>query len=526
MYSVWAVFYILSTSFIAMNGSRYFSLLDDAMISMRYAWNFSHGMGLVWNAGEYIEGYTNLLTTLLMSLVTFFFDKKISVAIVQFLGIPTVLFTAWTAKRIFDETNPLPISLFSAMAYMLAILYYPLSYWSLFGMETGLLSVLSLSGVVFTLRWLKDFDERNLRLLALCWGLSFLARNDALIIIGISYLYLLWSVIVAKRYDLLKKVIWAGVITALFVCGQTLFRWVYYGDVLPNTYYLKLGKIPLTVRVNDGLLYSWDFFQEHWILLSLAAASVLLFPSRNKWYLASLISGALFYQMWVGGDSWGRWRFVTPVIPHAVVLVSLLLVEICAAIKRKMADNMSAARFAGALNFMLALLVSAVLAAEFLSPYYREVVSSQKVPDVIRNNHNVNVAIALEAITTPDATIGVFWAGSIPYYTGRYSIDFLGKSDRFIADLYPWLPSKVVWFEKTTLPGHNKYDLFHSIKDLQPTYIQKFWYGEQTLRTWGTRNYVRFEYKEGVSTYTLIVKKDSPDVNWERGTIIPWGNDE
>jgi hypothetical protein len=50
----WASLFIYRTSFIAFDGERYFCLFDDAMISMRYAWNFSHGFGLVWNPGEYV----------------------------------------------------------------------------------------------------------------------------------------------------------------------------------------------------------------------------------------------------------------------------------------------------------------------------------------------------------------------------------------------------------------------------------------------------------------------------------------
>ena len=42
--------------------------LDDAYISYRYARNLAEGLGLVYNAGEYVEGFTNLLWTLLVSL--------------------------------------------------------------------------------------------------------------------------------------------------------------------------------------------------------------------------------------------------------------------------------------------------------------------------------------------------------------------------------------------------------------------------------------------------------------------------
>src|SRR5438034_8934210 len=37
---------------------------DDAYISFRYARNLVHGLGLVYNAGERVEGYSNFLWTL------------------------------------------------------------------------------------------------------------------------------------------------------------------------------------------------------------------------------------------------------------------------------------------------------------------------------------------------------------------------------------------------------------------------------------------------------------------------------
>ena len=44
IYLVYASIYIYRTSFIS-SGERYFVLFDDAMISMRYAWNLAHGNG-------------------------------------------------------------------------------------------------------------------------------------------------------------------------------------------------------------------------------------------------------------------------------------------------------------------------------------------------------------------------------------------------------------------------------------------------------------------------------------------------
>ena len=41
--------------------------IDDAYISYRYAANLVEGRGLVYNPGEYVEGFTNLLWTLLVA---------------------------------------------------------------------------------------------------------------------------------------------------------------------------------------------------------------------------------------------------------------------------------------------------------------------------------------------------------------------------------------------------------------------------------------------------------------------------
>ena len=60
---------ILRLSF-TIAGDRYFALLDDQMISMRYARHIADGFGAVWNVGEpSVEGFTNPIWTLVMALV-------------------------------------------------------------------------------------------------------------------------------------------------------------------------------------------------------------------------------------------------------------------------------------------------------------------------------------------------------------------------------------------------------------------------------------------------------------------------
>jgi len=95
----WASLFIYRSSLAGIDRRRYFCLFDDAMVSMRYAWNLSHGLGLGWNPGEYVEGYTNFLMTLLMSLPTLVFDKVNAVLAMQVLGIVFMLANAYLDWR-------------------------------------------------------------------------------------------------------------------------------------------------------------------------------------------------------------------------------------------------------------------------------------------------------------------------------------------------------------------------------------------------------------------------------------------
>src|SRR5262245_52276707 len=57
-----------STLILLLHGWRYFDYTsDDAYISYRYASNLADGVGLVWNPGEHVEGYSNFAWTALLA---------------------------------------------------------------------------------------------------------------------------------------------------------------------------------------------------------------------------------------------------------------------------------------------------------------------------------------------------------------------------------------------------------------------------------------------------------------------------
>ena len=107
--------------------------------------------------------------------------------------------------------------------------------------------------------------------------------------------------------------------------------------------------------------------------------------------------------------------------------------------------------------------------------------------------------------------VAVLAAGVVPYYTGRPAHDMLGRTDRYIASLPADLSGAVAWSGMLSVPGHNKYDLDYSIKQLRPTYVEASAWGGQDITEWMPTHYERVSYK-GVEMWLL---RGSPDVKWE-----------
>lgn len=515
VFILWSAVFIFRTSFIAIDGKRYFCLFDDAMISMRYAWNFSHGAGLVWNLGERVQGYTNLLMTLIMSLATLLFDKSAADLAIQILGVGFMLAIAYANMKIAElvlivgDQGQQQNALVRILAFLFALSYYPLTYWSLQGMETGLLTVLLLFAVLSAFLYIKSDKAEHLIKTALFLGLAFLTRNDSLIFASLIGVYILWEAFNKKPNNrIVLKLFSALILYLIFVLGQFLFQYLYYGELLPNTYVLKLTGMSFVNRVSNGLGFVVPFLIQIGLLLLLAGVDVFRRFQKEKLLLFLLILSAIGYQIYVGGDPWSYWRMMSPTIPLMGILFIGAVNTGIRAQKNRKSINLKFLKSLEAQTSFIILLGALVANAYFLP----EALFLERPFYVSANEHNVNIAVALGEVTTPDATAGIFWAGAIPYFAERKGIDFLGKSDRYIAHLSPDLSGSVNVNGMKSPPGHNKYDLNYSIKQLQPTYVQDFKWGTQDLTAWGQTFYVEVEYK-GVVLYLL---KNSPDVLWSK----------
>ncbi len=506
-YTAYAFSLIFRSSFIILDGTRRFCLFDDAMISMRYAWNLSHGNGLTWNPGEQVEGFTNFLQTLFMTLVTGLFEREAAVVVVHLSGILVMLIVAFLSMRIAESVYRDEIStsgsLIPLLAFASPLLYYPLSYWTLMGMETGLLAGLLLAAVLAHLN--AEQDGRKGTLVPIILGFAFWARPDALLYIILIMGYRLWSR--RKTDGFTGTVIREFLILAAFGLGLTAFRLLYFGNILPNTFYLKITGIPLAFRLSNGLIYSRKFIPFVLPAFFISMACWVLFRRKITGLFLSIFIVASVYQVWTGGDAWPLWRFTAHVIPF-------LLLAMMEPVFRILRWNHG---YPGRLAvFCLVTVCLLTLNLKFLP----EAVGLDPVSQREWNRQNVNTSFALEVLCGPDASVAVMSAGAIPYFTGLKAYDILGKTDPYIARLRGAVDPEPSPGKYHYLPGHNKHDLNYSIVDLRPTFVQIFatpfspnhedvWYFAQD-------GYVFLPLRgTGFDKRGIYLLKDSPDVNWK-----------
>lgn len=496
LWLVYAAVFIWKSSFV-IDGVRYFALFDDAMVSMTYARNLVHGNGLVWNVGgERVEGFSNPLWVGVMALVHLvpISMPKISLG-VQIVAALLLAVVLPCVRLLADRV--IPNDRFAVWAaVILSGFYYPLVNWSLLGTEVGLLSLITTASALMAVRALSEgsFPKWLYPLL----GVGTLVRIDGavpmLAILGLMFLF-----DGPRRWDHAR---WGIACLMIFLGGQTLFRWAYYGDWLPNTYYLKMTGYPALLRMARGRSVAWDFMTSLNVPLTLVPLmALLLHGDRKRWLLMGVVAAELAYSIYVGGDAWehrgGANRFIATVMPLFMVAYMAAWHELRQLLNNALAGLTGNLRLheplrRGVLRGMqwggiagLGLVVggswlsfnrmevSGPLIADLRDPqrgglkYALLLERSIFVPGTERYTRD---ALVLRKVTTPDARIAVVAAGNTPYFSERYSIDLLGKGDRHIAHELARIPADrahAIMFR----PGHIKWDYAYSISTLEPDVV-------------------------------------------------------
>jgi arabinofuranosyltransferase len=483
VFGLWAGWFIHRSSF-EVEGQRYYSLFDDAMISMTYARNLVEGHGLEWARwGEPVEGFTHPLWTFLMVPVNALpIPLRERSLPIQLLSLLTLAGTVIAVRRLMIDHFSPPGARHWLPAAVLTAFYYPLAYWALMGMETGLQALLTVLAVQLALSTAHSGRDHNLALWIVC-AASFLLRMDMLLLVAAVQLYVLLQ---GGFWQVRKRSWLAGF--GIF-CAMTLaygvFRWVYFHDLLPNTYYLKLTGVPLAVRLLRGLVVITQFLRDHLAVMLVAGIGLGVFLRRNRRMILPAAIFALYcaYSVYVGGDAWDgdlpirANRFIAFVVPLLFVLFNATFNEALAAwrSRRGSAEDDPAGRFVLAAATAAALLLVDGL---WLSPradlFWREVTLTDRPPVTSRHQRVVAGILSFRRLVQPGAVVATAWAGIPAYFSDYRMIDILGYNDRTIAHMQPIVPLDEDHFD-TFRPGHTKWNELRLLNEQRPDAFFQIW---------------------------------------------------
>jgi hypothetical protein len=520
-WSAYAGIYIQRSSFV-IGGERYFCLFDDGMISMQYARNLAQGRGLVFNPGERVEGYTNPLWVLLMAAFHLLpiAASKVSLG-VQCCGALFLLLNLAAvftlARRMAPGSVGIPLG-----AGILTAAYLPLNTWGLQGMEVSVLALLVTGAALLAARSL----DANRFAAAPYWllGVGTLVRPDMVVpLLGLT-------IFMGCLHTGFRRREWAwGIgLLVLFTTLQTAFRWLYYGEFLPNTYYLKVTQYPFHLRVSRGLFAFAEFaLKLNWLILAIPPALALFKRDRRGWLLAWIFACQSAYSIYIGGDAWEWWgganRYLCVAISLFFVLLAIAIQDAAKWLAAHVQERWpvirphSVQRAVGVVVLLACLLNLNALGGSLLS--LMDWVFYYKPFECDGNRRRVELALHLKEITKPEARIAVIYAGAIPYFCERYTIDLLGKIDKAIARR-PMLQARGIWKWIYFYPGHLKRNYDYSIGELKPDVVAGLWYGdEQEARRNLKDDYVPAQWQGR----TFYVRKGSPNILWDRIEGNPGG---
>ncbi|TGN03076.1 hypothetical protein [Leptospira dzoumogneensis] len=297
-------------------------LSDDSFISFRVLDHFVNGFGLRWNVAERVQAFTNPLLILLLSpfyymyqnivfwsffssfvwgLSAFYFLRKISVSKVSFwLGFGFLL-----SSRSFVD-------------------------YSYSGLENSLNYLIE---AIFFYLYFKKEEEGDPKLP----GLVFLASLGIVSRIDFILIFIIPLLIVFVQ-DWKKGKINISLSSKILLCSLPAVLWflfsaLYYGSLLPNTYYSKTNvEDPFIQILSQGLQYylyelKWDSIA--FVFLPIVAVIRAFVRKNSSSILISLIFSLpyLVYILFVGGDFMAGRFFTYVVFLFGISLVRLENIE-------------------------------------------------------------------------------------------------------------------------------------------------------------------------------------------------------
>ena len=289
-------------------------MTDDAYITLRTVDNFVNGFGLTWNIAERVQVFTHPLWMFVLSAFYFFTREPYYTTI--YLSVFFTLFSIVLLFKYFAKSTLLVMLATTVLALSRAFVDYSTS-----GLENPLSYLLVIIFFIIFLYHLEQINHTTLVWLSLIASLGILNRMDYFLIFILPLLYCLWL-----YHD------WKG--TLYLLLGQIpflvweVFSFLYYGYLVPNTAFAKLGYGFAMVVLKQGMTYFINSIVNDPLTMFFIGVGIVL-----PWLIKSIdirlkvlslsICAYLLYVLSIGGDFMSGRFFSIPLVCALIVIITI-----------------------------------------------------------------------------------------------------------------------------------------------------------------------------------------------------------
>jgi len=393
---------------------------DDSYISYRYAANLVAGQGLVYNPGEYVEGFSNLLWTLL-----------IAAGARHVLGLASGCLTLIATYAYAAAGLRKSQSWWAATAVWIVFASAVFVRWTTSGMETPLFAATVMGALAAQ-------AHGRFGWAALAVSLATLTRPEGALVAASIFGFRLIEGGFRCRRAWLGPMAYAALLAAL-----TAFRVAYYGDPLPNTFYAKVGGVDIGVSLLGGV-----FFLLNNAGLCAIPALAAVAGDRRWWPGTAFALAMLVYGIAIGAGQ----RYLLALVP------CFAAIGVCGAVV--LLERRRIAGITAAVIIALTFHLSFFGVVGFEQESFREaIVKSPRIGGIARQReedakgerlgeYRAEVLLGREDAIALVATGAI---GSFGFYSQLPILDILGLVDATIART-----QRSADEERFAMPGHQR----------------------------------------------------------------------
>lgn len=416
--------------------------VDDAYITFRYADNFATSGQLTWNVDEDpVEGYTGVLLPIVLAGAI-----RIGVSpetASHVIGVASYFLIAFFLFLIFKKIRVRPIVSSIILLFYLTFPFLFTNAWS--GLETMLFAAL----ITFSMFLAVVCFERKRRR-AFFWLLPILLLTSLTRPEGVVFSIAMIGAALIHTYkfekDIWKKRVW---MTALFYVlpAAIYFIWRvdYYGQFLPNTFYIKSGGGFALNHIKDVTHFLVAFFGVPAIgamMLFVLEPDALREKIKQKKIFTGIqhivpvltacfaFLGVLLVQFTMTKLKMNfSYRFFIPFVP--ILLVALGTVAHLGTHMLTQTKAQQPIRFR--LILVLLILLGGYYALQATHRLKDEIKWAKEYRQLIETQHIPAAAFINQYIPKDEWLVMLYDAGAVPYFTGLQAIDMGGLNDEYIA---------------------------------------------------------------------------------------------